>query len=84
MSGECDESNGDHYFYFFKFEGREILRTKMSRPKSGDIDDHLIGLMAKQLNLSSGDFRRYVQCTLSSDDWKTHLAAKASESLRHK
>lgn len=84
MSGDCDESAGDHYFYFFKLEGREVLSTKMSRPKKGDLDDHLIGLMAKQLKLSASDFRQYIQCTLSSDDWQQHLVTVAGKPERRR
>jgi predicted RNA binding protein YcfA (HicA-like mRNA interferase family) len=73
------ESNRDHKYLIFYFEGKKTeIRTKISHG-SKDIDDRLIHMMAKQLKLSKEDFLDLVKCPMSRETYIQKLQAAGVE-----
>lgn len=67
---------GDHDFYFYySFDGKKSpVRTKISRGRNHrDISDGLISTMARQCQLSVGEFRDFVGCSLKRVDYDQKL-----------
>ncbi len=64
-------SNSHHVtFLYLKKDGTlSSIRTRVSH-NSGDINDYLIGEMAKQCKLSKNDFKDFVDCRLSQDGYE--------------
>lgn len=62
---------GDHRFYFFQHETlTRAVFTKVShgsKPKT--INDRLVGRMARQLHLTTSQFRDLVKCDMSHADY---------------
>lgn len=69
--GFTRKKSGDHWFYTLHVDGvKTSIFTKTSHGSSGsDVDDSLVGMMARQVRLSSGQFRQLVTCTLSEKDY---------------
>ena len=65
-----------HKFYTFHTGGGLItpVYTKMSH-SAGDLSDSLLGLMAKQVKLSKGDFLLLVDCPLTYEAYEQVLIA---------
>jgi hypothetical protein len=65
---------GDHNFfhYYSKAGKKTIVFTKTSHG-SREIDDSLLGRMAKQVRLSKGDFDRLIDCPLDRDSYEAKL-----------
>lgn len=72
-----DESSGrDHtFFVYYTSDGKKSqINTKTSLGTSHkDIGDPLVGQMAKQLRLTSKQFRELVGCTLDQEAYEKHL-----------
>ena len=66
------------YFVFYTEDGEKtLIQTKTSHGRRGaDIDDPLIGRMAKQCELRTADFRALVDCSLSRIDYEAILASE--------
>ncbi len=60
---EYDKLNGTH--------GR--IKTIMSHGSDRDINDQLLGQMARQLHLTRRQFDNLVDCTLSQDDYEAMM-----------
>jgi hypothetical protein len=76
MKGDEDRRR-DHVFYFFQVDGRVVMRTKISHG-AREIADSLVGMMARQLKLSGSEFRAYVDCSKSADEFERHLRESTS------
>jgi len=61
------ELGGDHEFYHLFVDGKKTaIFTKVSRgSKYKILGNDLVLSMAKQCKLTTGDFRKLVECTLS-------------------
>lgn len=68
---------GDHnYFNYYSTVGkRTVVFTKTSHG-AREIDDHLLGRMAKQCKLSRADFDRLIDCPLDRDSYEKRLVAQ--------
>ncbi|MDR2438177.1 MAG: hypothetical protein LBE12_02245 [Planctomycetaceae bacterium] len=68
------QENKDHRYYFFRYNGRLITRTKVSHgTKYKDLSDDLISQMAKQCRLSKNDFLKFVDCSVSQQQYEIKL-----------
>jgi hypothetical protein len=66
--------DGDHHYYFFTFNGQQIVRTKVSHgSKYKDLADPLLGQMARQCHLSKNRFLELIDCPLSQQDYERIL-----------
>jgi hypothetical protein len=66
---------GDHLFlHYFNRDGRKTcVYTKVSHGSKGDIDDSLLGVMAKQCRLPKKAFLLLVDCPLAREDYEASL-----------
>ncbi len=64
--------NTDHkVMVYYKQDGTAThIKTKVSHGPSHDIDDNLVTLMAKQCRINNSQFKRFVECTLSQEDYE--------------
>ena len=69
------ETQGDHhYFVYHRKDGKKTLaKTKTSHGSKADLDDYLLGAMAKQCQLTKPQFLEFVDCTLSRDAYEKTL-----------
>ena len=60
---------------YVKFDGQSAdhVSTVMSHGSSGDVNDHLLGRMARQLYLSRRQFDDLIDCRLSQADYEAML-----------
>ena len=67
--GFAGESKRDHLYYFFLNEGTKTrIYTKISHGET-DIGDPLQSQMSKQMKLTRSQFKDFVSCTLSGDQY---------------
>jgi len=59
----------DHVFYFIEVDGQSYRATKISHSAHGQIDDHLLGAIARQMRLRSKELDSFVACTTSREQW---------------
>ena len=63
------ESEGDHHFLqLYNNDKKTAIHTKISHGKN-EIDDTLIGLMARKVKLSKNDFVNYAKCNMTEDEY---------------
>lgn len=68
--GEASEDRqGDHIFYFIEIDGREYRATKVSHNARGQISGDLIGLISRQMRLTTKELRRFVGCEIGREQW---------------
>lgn len=68
--------NGDHkYLHFFYNDTQTTIKTKYSH-SAKEIDDNLIGEMAKQIKLSRAEFIKFATCTMSEAQYIEILKSK--------
>jgi hypothetical protein len=69
--------DGDHHFFhYFSTAGKKTrVFTKTSHGAS-EIDDSLLGRMAKQCKLKRADFDRLIDCPLNRDAYEAMLIAQ--------
>lgn len=72
-----EELGGDHIFYHLILEGKKTaIFTKVSRgSKYKILGNDLVLAMARQCKLTTGDFRKLVECTLSHEEYLKKLNA---------
>lgn len=65
----------DHnYFIYLSLAGKKArASTKTSHGKSFDIDDHLLGQMARQCGLTKKQFLDLLDCPLSREEYEKLL-----------
>ena len=64
---------GDHAFYHLYVQGKKTaVFTKISQGEK-EINDRLLGMMARQVRLSRKQFFELVECPLSLDEYLKHL-----------
>lgn len=70
---------GDHnYFNYYSKAGKKTAVFTKTSHGAREIDDHLLGRMAKQCKLSRGDFDRLVDCPLDRDGYEAKLVAQGA------
>lgn len=67
-------TSGDHeYFFVYRNGQKTAINTKISRGSQKDIPDGLLKMMMKQIRLEKNDFERYLNCTMSGDEYIQYL-----------
>ncbi len=78
------EVKGDHTFYKRITPCGEALRTKVSLGAS-EVTSLLLGLMARQCQLSRKEFDLLIACPLSTEEWDAIVEhKKADGTLPHR
>ena len=69
-----DDSRDHKYFYLYNSDGtRSTVYTKISRGSNNEINDGLLGEMMRQIHLDKNSFNKYMDCTLSKEDYLVYL-----------
>lgn len=77
LSIGLEEERGEHHiFYYYKYEGKIIVRTKMSHGGSDDITQPILGLIGKQLQLERKDFERFLAGDMTQEEYVDILREK--------
>ncbi len=67
-------TSGDHeYFFVYRNGQKTAINTKISRGSQKDISDGLLKTMMRQIRLEKNDFERYLNCTMSGDEYIQYL-----------
>ena len=67
-------ASGDHeYFFIYRNGQKTAINTKISRGSQKDIPNGLLKTMMKQIRLEKDDFERYLNCTMSGDEYIQYL-----------
>lgn len=67
-------SKGDHnYFHYYSKAGKKTRVFTKTSHGSREIDDSLLGCMARQVKLTRSDFDRLIDCPLDRDAYETKL-----------
>lgn len=74
---ECTKEETHHTFYYLEQDGVLISYTYVSHGSGKDLDDYLIGKMAKQLGITKTTFRGAVACTKSRADVIEEVESRA-------
>lgn len=65
---------GDHsYFHYYSTAGKKTAVFTKTSHGAREIDDHLLGRMAKQCKLSRADFDRLIDCPLDRTGYEAKL-----------
>lgn len=65
------DRNGDHkFFVLFVGDKKTRISTKISHGER-EIHDGNLGLMARQMELTGSELRRFVECSMSGDHYAT-------------
>ena len=65
---------GDHnYFHYYSKAGKKTAVFTKTSHGAREIDDYLLGRMAKQCKLSRFDFDRLIDCPLDRDSYEAKL-----------
>ncbi|MDO9319567.1 MAG: hypothetical protein Q7V56_15400 [Gammaproteobacteria bacterium] len=68
---------GDHnYFNYYSTIGKKTAVFTKTSHGAREIDDHLLGRMAKQCKLSRADFDRLIDCPLDRESYEKKLIAQ--------
>lgn len=60
-----DDRNGDHKFFVLFVSGKKTrIATKISHGER-EIHDRNLGFMAKQMELTGPEFRKFIECSMS-------------------
>lgn len=66
------EGNHSYFFYYSRSGKKTRVFTKTSHG-AREIDDHLLSRMARQCQLSNGDFARLIDCPLDRNTYESML-----------
>lgn len=67
-------SKGDHnYFHYYSKAGKKTRVFTKTSHGSREIDDSLLGCMARQVKLTRRDFERLIDCPLDRDTYEVKL-----------
>ena len=65
---------GDHsYFHYWSRAGKKTVVFTKTSHGTRELDDGLLGRMAKQCRLSRADFDRLIDCPLDRDGYEAKL-----------
>lgn len=71
-----EEDRGkDHIFFYFRYESRIVIRTKISHGAT-EISQPLLGLIGQQLKLDRGELEQLLQGQISRTDYENLLRSK--------
>ena len=73
---------GDHnYFLYWSIAGKKTAVFTKTSHGGREIDESLLGRMARQCRLSRADFDRLIDCPLSRDGYEAKLVASGDVEL---
>jgi hypothetical protein len=64
---------GGHTFYYLSYDNHEIAKTHVSRGSRCEIDSYLLSQMAKQLLVTTTDFKAVIDCSLNAEPFKAKV-----------
>lgn len=68
--GFTEEHGTNHDKFCFRWNGKNRFHTLISRgTESKDLRDRIAGLIAKQMYLTNGEFKEFVECTLTAEGY---------------
>lgn len=70
-----EETARDHVFYFYRYRGKIVSRTKISHGVA-EIRQPILGLIGKQLHLDREEFENFLQGALPARVYETILRGK--------
>ena len=74
LKGFQRPKGGDHnYFHYYSKAGKKTAVFTKTSHGSREIDDSLLGRMAKQCKLSRADFDRLIDCPLDRNSYEAKL-----------
>lgn len=76
-----EDPKRDHVFFYFEKEGKLYKATKLSHGATGQLDENLIHLIARQLRLRKEELESLVDCSLSEDEYFPLWSKRPSSSL---
>lgn len=69
--------DGDHnYFNYYSRAGKKTAVFTKTSHGAREIDDNLLGRMARQCKLSRADFDRLIECPLDRESYEAKLIAQ--------
>ncbi len=71
-----------HTFYYLSYENQEIAKTHVSRGSACEIDNFLLSQMAKQLLVTTTDFKAVIDCSLQAEPFKAKVIKAWREKYR--
>jgi predicted RNA binding protein YcfA (HicA-like mRNA interferase family) len=73
------QREGDHnYFNYYSKAGKKTAVFTKTSHGAREIDDNLLGQMARQCKLSRADFERLIDCPLDRDSYEVKLIAQGA------
>lgn len=70
---------GDHnYFHYYSKAGKKTAVFTKTSHGARELDDSLLGRMARQCKLTRADFDRLIDCPLDRDGYETKLVAQGA------
>lgn len=71
--------DGDHnYFNYYSKAGKKTAVFTKTSHGAREIDDNLLGKMARQCKLTRADFDRLIDCPLDRDSYESKLTAQGA------
>lgn len=71
--------DGDHsYFNYYSKAGKKTAVFTKTSHGAREIDDNLLGKMARQCKLSRADFDRLIDCPLDRESYESKLIAQGA------
>lgn len=64
-----EDRSGNHIFFYVRIRGRDEKVTKFSHSAKGQITRGLLGMIGRQMRLSSDQLQSFVDCTTSREEW---------------
>ena len=71
--GFVEDVSGHHVYYRYYFQDKISLISTYVSHGATEIDDFLIGSMAKQVKLKKNDFLELVSCTLTMEVYRDRM-----------
>lgn len=68
--GFAKKNKKDRRFIYYKLDGTKGIQSTMISHGATEISDNLIGKMAIQLDLSTANFKKLVECTMDQKEYE--------------
>ena len=74
---KIDISKDHDFYYLYNSDGKKsTIYTKISHGSDNEIHEGLLGEMRRQIGLSKKDFNRYMDCTMSKEEYLSFLSSQ--------
>lgn len=71
--GFVEDASGDHRIFIFYHDGKKTsINTRISHGEK-ELRDGLLSIMARQMRLKRCDFDKFVECTLSYEEYTAKM-----------